>query len=613
MTIPGDDTTKRMFTPQAPHAALSVNEQFRVLSQRLSGTIEALRNWREELMRLGMNLPTGTLDTIRSVEARLKVLSQQQAGTTIELRQLRELAQTTALINSTLDTSEVLNQVMDRVIQLTGAERGYIMLKNAETGELDFRVARGIDREQLGQQDFKVSRTVVNRVADSGEAVLTDNALADERFGQQQSIVGMKLRSILAVPLKMRDATIGVVYCDNSVLAGIFQQHELQLAAAFANQAGAAIENARLFESARARLREAIETRDLMENIFTSIASGVITLDNDNLVTICNTAARRIIDMEIAEVLGKPVDTVLPMLDGDFMAALESVHHSGVQQLLTFEPVLNGEPRIWNVIISSLRDSSGGALGLAIVLDDMTETRRREAQFQAAGLYLPRKIVENLRSLDQVNVGGEEREITAVFADVRGFTSFSEKLEPEELMEIINQYLSLASDAIDFYGGIVDKYMGDAVTGLFNTQVNPQDDHAVACVRAAMNMIFDLLALHEHMPEEHRLFYGVGIHTGAAVLGNVGGTARKEFSALGDATDTAKLLQENAGKGEIIISQATYDLVRDYFECEPRTPNHEKMKGRTDIEVVYRVVKRKRGAPSQSPVSSELLDLLKED
>lgn len=179
-------------------------------------------------------------------------------------------------------------------------------------------------------------------------------------------------------------------------------------------------------------------------------------------------------------------------------------------------------------------------------------------------------------------------------------------------MEIINKYLSLASDAIDFYGGMVDKYMGDAVTGFFNTQLNPMDNHAEMCVRAAMNMIFDLFALHEKLPASHQLFYGVGIHTGVAVLGNVGGEARKEFAALGDAADISKVLQENAGPGEIIISEATYQQVQAFFECERFVP--EKTKGRADITVAYKVLKRKRGASSTARlVDPELLDLLKDD
>jgi adenylate cyclase len=208
--------------------------------------------------------------------------------------------------------------------------------------------------------------------------------------------------------------------------------------------------------------------------------------------------------------------------------------------------------------------------------------------------YLPGALVENILNVDILNVGGEEREISSIFADVRGFTSFSERLEPEVLMEIINKYLSLASDAINLYDGVVDKYMGDAATGLFNTQLNPQPDHAARVVRAALAMRSDLFAVHEVLPEDQRLFYGIGIHTGKAILGNVGSTQRREFAAIGDAIEVSKIMQENALGGEIIISEATYEQVQDFFEVEEFVP--EKVKHRTDIKRAYKVLKPKKGA-----------------
>jgi adenylate cyclase len=267
------------------------------------------------------------------------------------------------------------------------------------------------------------------------------------------------------------------------------------------------------------------------------------------------------------------------------------------------EPVLPDQGRrYWNLIISPLRDAEGVSQGLAIVLDDLTETKRRKEQLDHGFRYVPRALIDRISELDD---GVQEREISVLSSDVRGFTHFSEKLEPEVLMEIINKYLSLASDAIDYNGGIVDKYLGDAVTGLFNTQLNPQEDHAVRAVRAAMLMKSDLLALHEVLPDEQRLYYGVGVHTGMAVLGNVGSMDRKEFSAFGEAMEISKLLQENAGKGEIMISEATYELVQDFFECEPRTPT--KTKGHDDFTVMYQVVARKK-KPVTGVLDLESLD-----
>lgn len=577
----------------APHA--SPQEQIRQVMQRAGELQELLRSQREILRQRGMNLPPGALDGLRAMRARLDHLSGELGGMLIELGQLRALADTAGLINSSLDPAEVLNQVMDTVIRLTGAERGYIVLKNRDTGAMETPVARGLDREQIGRGEFTVSSTVVNQVASTGEPVLTDNASRDERYQGFQSIAGLQLRSILAVPLKVRGEIIGVVYCDNRIMAGVFKQHEMNLLNAFAHQAAVAIENARLFDDLKARLAAVTEARDLMDNIFASIASGVITVNHANTIMLCNAAAERILGRSRDQLIGRSLDEALPSFNGAFRQHLKRVRQQGTRELLEAEPLLDelGQ-RHWNLIMSPLRDAGTLGQGVVIVLDDMTEIRQREAQLGLASRYLPLALMENIHNIDIFDVGGQEREISVLHCDVRDFTAFSERLDPAVLMEIINRYMSLSSDAINLYEGVVDKYMGDAVTGLFNTQFNPQEDHAVRAVRAAMSMMYDLFALHEVLPEDQRVFYGIGVHTGMAVLGNIGSHDRKEFSALGEAMDTSKLLQENAQGGEILISAATYERVRDFYECEPMQPRKARGQGQTSLSLIYRVVRHKK-------------------
>lgn len=569
----------------------SAQEQIRELTQRANDTLELLRSQRDVLRQRGMNLPGNSLDTLKALKNGVDKLSNVVANVLLELKQLRELVNTSSIINSSLDTGDVLNQVMDTVVRITGAERGYIALINRETGQMDYPVRRGIDREQMEKGDLVVSSSIVNEVATTGEGLLTENASKDNRFQGHQSVIGFQLRSILAVPLKVRDDVIGVVYCDNRIIDGLFKASDLNLLKAFANQAAVAIENARLFESLQMQVAEMSEARDLLTSIFSSIAGGVITVNRDDVVTDCNNAGETIIGRTRDTIMGFHIAEILLGMGSEFYESLTRVRENVVAERLTVRPSLDGVKRYWNVIMSPLRDADGVTQGVVLVIDDQTEIRRRDEQLGIASNYMKLKL-ENIRDAAALDMGGQEREISMLHSDVRGFTTFSEQLEPERLMEIINAYISLASDAINLYDGVVDKYMGDAVTGLFNTQFNPQEDHALRAVRAAMSMKYDLLALHEVLPDEQRLYYGIGVHSGMAVLGNIGGAERKEFGALGDAPDLAKLLQENAERGEVLISAATYALVQDYYECEALEPR--KTKGRADFTVMYRVLKHKK-------------------
>jgi len=162
-------------------------------------------------------------------------------------RQLTALVGVGHVINSSLGLNAVLEEVMDTLIALTHAERGYLMLRNSD-GKLKDEVARGMDHVSLEGESFAVSRTIVERVAATGTPVLTTNAKEDPRFDQQLSILEHNLRSILCVPLKLKDKVIGVIYVDNRAHTGLFQENDLEMLSVFADQAAVAIDNARLFE-----------------------------------------------------------------------------------------------------------------------------------------------------------------------------------------------------------------------------------------------------------------------------------------------------------------------------------------------------------------------------
>lgn len=114
--------------------------------------------------------------------------------------------------------------------------------------------------------------------------------------------------------------------------------------------------------------------------------------------------------------------------------------------------------RNWHVTISQLRDEQGKVEGAVLVVDDLTEQRELELRLKQLRVYLPAPLLDKITDISQIEMG-QEREITAISTDVRGFTRFSERLQPEQLMETINKYLSLGSDGINLYEGIVDKYM----------------------------------------------------------------------------------------------------------------------------------------------------------
>ena len=544
--------------------------QLRELKRRA----EEMKNMLEQQQRLlrqrGISLPGDAIDKLWPLRSGIDKLSLGLVDSQMKLQQLRRLAETTALINSVQETDEVLNEVMETVIQMTQAERGYIVLRNHDSGELEFKVARGLSAEESASGGRIVSWSIINRVAETGEPLLTVNAGADDNISHSESIVGFALLSILAVPLIVRNEVIGVAYCDNRIMAGLFKENELDLLTSFGQQAAVAIENARLFEDIRAQLALIEEMQIRLSNIFASIGSGVITINGNNDVIVCNDAAEDIIGSK--NPLAHPLREVLPTVTDSFYDYIEQVRAERTQHIWLEKFAHNGRQNYWQVVASPLRSEDQVNRGIALVIDDLTERKEQEEQRRLLGTFVLEELLENIDSISEMDTSPAERTISAMFADLRDFTTFSERLQPEELMKIVNRYLGAASDAITSCGGIVDKYLGDAVTGLWNTQLNQQDDHAVQAVKAARAIINAVHALHDVLEPEQQLYFGIGIHTGPAVLGMVGGASRIEFAALGEAADDCKFLQENAEPGELIISAATYERVKDHFEAEAMTP-----------------------------------------
>jgi PAS domain S-box-containing protein len=478
-----------------------------------------------------------------------------------ELSALGDISQ---VIGSSLDLNEVLGQVMDQIIRLTGAERAILMLVDSDTGELELREARNVDEEALADSTFDISMTIANQVATTGEPVVTMNAQVDPRFRWQDSVIGYNLRSILCVPLRVRGRVTGVIYADNRVRTGLFNDADRDLLATFASQAAVLIENARLFENVTG-------AKTLMDNVFSSIASGVITRDTEGVISLFNRAAGEILQVPGAQPTGVKFNEAFPGLARRLHPLLKEVRRRG-EPVIGFEtelPNRDGRRLHLRISLSPLKDSSGEVQGVAIVLDDLTEQRRLESRYELFQRYLSPAVIERLPDdPQQLRLGGQRQEITSLFADLRGFTDFSQQHDPEILMEILNQYLSTGAQAVLDEDGTLDKFMGDAVVAFFNAPL-AQEDHVWRAIRAALKIQERVTRLHQQLPQAFRLSYGVGISLGDVVVGNVGTHQRLDYTAVGPSVNLARRLQETAAPGQILVSEAVYERVQAHIDARP--------------------------------------------
>jgi PAS domain S-box-containing protein len=574
-----------MTTESSTILRLDLKQQILIVNQM----VEQLR---DEIQKSGNAIPSRLVLAINQLLNSLSRLNKQVSQLEDDHNNLIALADIGQVVNSSLELDEVLRIVMDTIIQFTGAERGFLMLReDGAGGKLVIHIARNWEKVALDSSEHLISQTVINRVVTDGQPVITTNAQEDERFGKQESIIAYNLRSILCVPLKVRGVVTGVIYADNRIKSGMFNEAKRNLLTAFANQAAVAIENARLFKSVRQTLNEVTDLKNLMDNVFASIASGVITADDEDKVLLCNRATEVILGQKRDEMVNRTLEQVLPPITAELAQLIHTVRTTDQQIVgLEFNPILPDRGQVMLILnLSPLKNAEQATQGVTIVVDDLTDKKRLEKQRSMFERMVSKAVIDQLDP-DQLQLGGKRNQITTLFADVRGFTSFSEKYDPEQLVKILNRYLSEAANAILDEVGTIDKFMGDAVMAWFNAPI-PQPDHSLRAVRAALSICNSVSKLHQELSPEFHLNFGVGVHFGDAVLGLVGTQNRLEFTAIGDSVNTAKRIQENAAGGQILISETVYAQVADQVIVRQVEPVIAK--GKSQPVVVYELLRLK--------------------
>ena len=567
---------------EAQAAATNLIAELRQLEDQLDEVRKTLEAQREQLRRRRLAMPAAIINNLEMLKQDFKRLENNVLEEQTELRQLRALSEMSTRITNSLNVDTVLGETMELVIVLTNAERGYIVLSNEETGELEFRISSesGLMGRAMESGDRpQISMTVVNEVMTTGAPLLADNAYQDERLSENQSIINFTLRSVLCVPLRYKDRVTGVVYVDNRLVAGIFTERELKLMMAFANTAAVAIANARMYMRAEQILAEITQVKELMDNIFSSVGSGIIAIDSNDLVHTFNRAAGEILDLPPEVAVGFDVAQVMKNAALELEDHLAHVKQNDADHSLELSAELPGRGQVALALsLSPLKDSNDMTQGVAMVMDDVTHLHEHESTINAMKRILPEGMVDQINEIANIEMGGLRREVTCLFANVRPWVTLPD-VAPSEKLRILNQYQAIATACIHECGGIIDKYMGNEVMALFNTQLNPDLHHAQMALECGLLMRERFVDLYREMnidPDPH--YYIIGMFTGVATLGNIGSFQRREFTALGNSINTAKRIQENAARGTITIVQQTLDHIlanqdggRSYDFC-PRDP-----------------------------------------
>jgi len=509
-----------------------------------------------------------------------RALAQETLDRYREINLLYKMSET---IGVSLNPDEIPHLVLAEATKVIYADVGGVFLRDP-SGHLVLKAGYGTS-ETLKFLREVAPTMLVDVLAEGHPSILTAEQLRQDTT---------KISMVLCIPMLVHSHLLGLVVLGRLSGQSIFTASDQKLLLALSGQAAVAIENARLFANVKQQRDAIAEMKHEMDNIFASIGSGIITLDAQDAITIVNPAAERILGVSASEILGHFYVDALPEL-GQQIAMLVNIVKHRDEPILGYEmqPLLPERGRTnLRLHLNPLKDNDNHTTGIAIVLDDLTQQKQLEAFVKLVRgtfeRYVSSQVVEQLLSdPEQIRLGGVRREVTILFADIRGFTAFSEKVEPEPLVELLNQHLTLLAEAILDEEGTLDKFMGDAVMAIFNAPL-PQPDHTMRAVRAALKMQEAVRALHAKLSPEKRLGFGVGIVTGPAVVGNVGSPVLQNYTAIGDSVNLASRLQRYAAAGQILLDANAYEHISDCVDV--RELGLISFKGHSEPDLVFEVL-----------------------
>ena len=501
----------------------------------------------------------------KRMELRLKVL------------ELQTLFDISLSLNSVLDIKELSTEVLIRSVSTLNASSGFILKTQKNSPMLSVLSSFNMNEDLIKGAIFSKSSIPFNLIWKDKKSII----ISDDESNPFLKKTGYK-ECIVSPIIGNRNISGCIVLGDKESRDGVipFERNDIDILDALSSQAGIAMDNAKLFEEINAAKR-------FNESIMGSIATSVITINLLGEVDSVNKAGVDLLSKKKNEIVGEHYSYLFSK-DQNLCKAIESaeIELESVAEL-NVSLMSKSKNTIVNFSVAPLTDQKGAHLGAVVAIEDITEQSKIKNTFKR---YVSKSVVDQLLDDDQkLNLGGEERDVTVLFSDIRGFTAMSEKMKPKEVVSTLNSYFSEMIDIIFKFDGTLDKIVGDELMVVFGAPI-ARDDDAERAVQTAIGMVESLKKFNDKRVKKGKvpINAGIGINKGKVISGNIGSKDQMDYTVIGDTVNLGARLCSFAGPLKIIVSKSVKDEIGDNYKTRKLEPI--KVKGKRKPVEIFKVL-----------------------
>jgi adenylate cyclase len=505
------------------------------------------------------------------------IVEQVEAARKQELEFLDVVSQ----VASELELTPLLQKIISTISTMLDCERATLFINDEKTNELYTEVGEGLDEKSIIR--FPNHLGIAGTVFISAKPVNIPHAYADLRFNPSfDKQTGFFTRSILCMPVLNKEGkTIGVSQVLNK-RGGSFNQEDEKRLAAFTSQISMGIENAKLFDDVQ-------NQKNYSESILSSMHDAVITIDENKMVRTCNPAGLKVLKLSnLTDVLNTSLIELLGPENSWLTNKLESVDEQ--EEVLDASLLIQGEKLSVNVSTTPLIGQKNESMGVMIMMEDISSEKRMKSTMSR---YMDPELADQLMNAGESDevMGGKQSTASVLFSDIRSFTTITEELGAQGTVKLLNDYFTIMVDCITDEGGMLDKFIGDAMMCIFGTPI-PHEDDPDRAVRAAIRMMTDLKVFNDKRAAEGKMpiDHGMGVNTDSIVSGNIGSPKRMDYTVIGDGVNLAARIESACKQygAHILISEFTYKAVKATYRT--RQVDYVIVKGKTEPVGIFEVL-----------------------